>query len=278
MAEISKPGKARTIVGPVGVIPTGPNNSITDVKGVEVGQITLIEGRDVRTGVTVVKPHKGSIFLDKVPAGICVGNGYGKLTGSTQLAELGEIETVLSQHEAVQQAVVIVREDTPGDKRLAAYCILKAGQSATPRELRSDLRDKLPAYMIPSAYVFLEAFPLTPNGKINRRALPAPASSEGRGEKGRGDPGSVKAQPGESAQAPSTSSERLIAEAWQKALNLPQVGIYDNFFDLGGHSLLAMQVVAEIKARSGCRLEPAYLRFETLGQLALTLDERLKKT
>ncbi len=170
---------------------------------------------------------------------------------------------MLGQHPAVKQAVVIAREDTPGDKRLVAYFTLENETPPSSRELRNFLREKLPPYMIPAAYVTLETFPLTPNGKINRRALPTPAQSRGEVQK--------------NIQLPTTPTEQIIAAAWQKALNVSQVGVYDNFFDLGGHSLLAMQVVADIQEKVGVRIEPVYLRFESLGQVAVTLEEKLSK-
>lgn len=114
MPPMIKPCRVRKLVGPIGVLPPGPKNSLTDVGGVKVGHLTLIHGEDIRTGVTVIKPHGGSIYRDKVPAGMFVGNGYGKLTGSTQLQELGEIETpiVLTNTLAVPAAMQALIEFT----------------------------------------------------------------------------------------------------------------------------------------------------------------------
>ncbi len=121
-----------------------------------------------------------------------------------------------------------------------------------------------PLGMVPEImYNSLDTFPLTPNAKIDRRALPAPSS------------GGVESH--KTVQLPQTPNEQLIGEVWKKILKVDQVGVFDNFFDLGGHSLLAMQVVTEIQEKTGCRIEPAYLRFESLGQLAVTLEERLKQ-
>jgi amino acid adenylation domain-containing protein len=152
--------------------------------------------------------------------------------------ELGEIEAVLAQHPDVLQAVVIVREDNPGNKYLAAYLVpkLEALSPASPptiSELRSFLKAKLPDYMIPGAFVFLEAMPLTPNGKIDRRALPAPDTSHRELE--------------DKFVAPSTPTEEIVAAIWAEVLGLQQVGINDNFFDLGGHSLLATQIISRIR-------------------------------
>jgi hypothetical protein len=189
----------------------------------------------------------------------CLGRSDSQVKLRGFRIELGEIEAVLGEHSDVRQAVVMMRSDPSGEARLAAYLTPQPGRSPTGRELRGFLREKLPPYMIPAAYVLLEAFPLTPNGKVDRRALPAPTQ------------GGAEAQ--KTTQPPQTPMEKLIAESWQKALGVAQVGLYDNFFDLGGHSLLAMQVVDDLQARTGSRLNPAYLRFESLGQLAVTLGE-----
>ena len=181
--------------------------------------------------------------------------------------ELGEIESVLMQHPAIGEAVVVVREDTHGDPRLIAYITVKT-EKATNRELRNFLKNRLPIYMVPSTFIILEAFPLNPSGKIDRRALPAP-DSEGL-EMRAGSPGTQKA-----AHPPQTVVEKLIAESWQRVLSVSQVSLFDNFFDLGGHSLLVMQVVADLQEKTGKRLDPAYLRFETLGQLAATFEKIL---
>lgn len=172
--------------------------------------------------------------------------------------ELGEIEATLGQHPAVQQAVVTVREDTPGDKRLAAYLIPQAEAAPSPRELRGFLKNRLPAYMLPASFTILEAFPTTPNGKINRAALPAPERSSAETQK--------------AFQPPTTPTEQAMAEIWKDMLKIEQINLFDNFFDLGGHSLLAMRTVAKIQETYGQRIDPAYLRFESLGQLAARLD------
>ena len=142
--------------------------------------------------------------------------------------ELGEIESVLNQHPAVKETVAVVREDRPGDKRLAAYVVPNSEQAFAPSELRSFLKEKLPDYMIPTAMVFLDLLPLMPNGKVDRRALPAPEQSRSELE-------TVYV-------APQSEVERIIAEVWQQVLRIEQVGLHDNFFDLGGHSLLLIQI------------------------------------
>ncbi len=147
--------------------------------------------------------------------------------------ELREIERVLAQHPAVREVVVIAREDVPGDKRLVAYIVsnLQEGSSVEPL-LRCFLEEKLPKYMVPSAFIVLEVLPLTPNGKVNRRALRPPDLLRYELER--------------SFVAPTTPTEATLAKIWAELLNLEQVGIYDNFFELGGDSLLSMRLMEQI--------------------------------
>jgi amino acid adenylation domain-containing protein len=148
--------------------------------------------------------------------------------------ELGEIEAHLAEHAAVREAVVVAREDAPGEKRLVAYYVPGAG-AAEDGALREHLRARLPEYMVPAAFVALDRFPLTPNAKVDRKALPAP-------EKGR------RAARGAAPSAPPQSElQRRIAGVWREALQIEDVGLDDNFFDLGGHSLLAVRVHRELK-------------------------------
>ncbi len=148
--------------------------------------------------------------------------------------ELGEIEAVLSQHPAVLQTVVLVREDIPGDKRLVAYVVTNQSLSPSKSELRRCLKEQLPEYMVPSAFVMLDSLPLTPNGKVDRRALPIP-------EEG------LRPDLELTYVAPQTEVERTIATVWQEVLHVEQVGVHDNFFDLGGHSLLMAQIHSKLQ-------------------------------
>ncbi|QLE51261.1 amino acid adenylation domain-containing protein [Nostoc sp. C057] len=168
--------------------------------------------------------------------------------------ELGEIEVFLNQHPDIKQVVVTVREDEPGNKYLVAYLVTKDNQP-TPSTLRNFLKKKLPDYMIPAAFVFLEAFPLTPNAKINRRALPAPDISQRNLE--------VDFVP------PRTSTEQELATIWVEVLKVKQVGIHDNFFELGGHSLLATQAISRLREAFSVDFPLRYL-FEnpTIAELA----------
>uniref|UniRef100_A0A2P1CZ88 AptB n=1 Tax=Nostoc sp. FSN-E TaxID=2027337 RepID=A0A2P1CZ88_9NOSO len=146
--------------------------------------------------------------------------------------ELAEIEAVLTQHPDIQQVVVMVREDEPGKKLLVAYLVAQ-NNIPTPKILRNFLKEKLPDYMIPPAFVVLEALPLTPNGKVNRRALPIPEHTRRNLET--------------DFVAPSTQIEKQLATIWTEVLQLKQVGVQDNFFELGGHSLLATQAISRVR-------------------------------
>jgi acyl carrier protein len=146
--------------------------------------------------------------------------------------ELGEIEAQLSACEGVREAVVIAREDSPGDKRLVAYVVPRAGVALSITALRESLSRGLAEYMIPSAFVSLDALPLTPNGKLDRRALPMP------------DQLAVVSREYE---APVGEVEQVIATIWQALLGLERVGRHDHFFELGGHSLLVMRLVTRIR-------------------------------
>jgi amino acid adenylation domain-containing protein len=146
--------------------------------------------------------------------------------------ELEEIEVILSQYPQVQQAVVIVREDKPGDKRLFSYLVPKQNQELSIGELREYVQRKLPEYMLPSGFIILKKLPLTANGKVNRQALPAP------------DDRQLEVV---SFVAPRSPAEEVLAGIWALILGIKQVGIHDNFFALGGHSLLATQVISRIR-------------------------------
>jgi amino acid adenylation domain-containing protein len=153
--------------------------------------------------------------------------------------ELGEVEHALAAHAGVREAVVLCREDTPGEKRLVAYVVAERAGGVAPEGLRAQLKERLPEYMLPSAVVLLDELPLTPNGKVDRAALPAPD-----GER----------QLGDAYVAPRNELEARIAAIWCEVLGVGQLGVQDNFFDLGGHSLLAMQVVSRIRADLGVDL------------------------
>jgi acyl carrier protein len=173
--------------------------------------------------------------------------------------ELGEIEAALLTHKAVRKAVVIVREDVPGDKRLVGYIVPQQQPPATS-ELHSFLKDKLPAYMLPSAFVMLDALPVTRNGKLDRRALPAPGPS--------------RPDLTTSFLAPATELERRIAEIWQEVLSVDRVGMRDNFFELGGHSLLLLQLHGKLSETLRQKVSIIELfKYPTIATLTAHLDQ-----
>jgi len=147
--------------------------------------------------------------------------------------EPGEIEALLKQQPAVREAIVLAREDQPGDQRLVAYVGLNPGAACGSDDLRRYLRSKLPEYLVPANFVLLKRLPLTPNGKVDRQALPAPDS--------------LRPELAATYIAPGDEIEQAIARIWQAALRLDQVGLHDNFFDLGGHSLLLVQVHQQLR-------------------------------
>ena len=146
--------------------------------------------------------------------------------------ELGEIETVIARHPDIQEVAVIDREDTPGEKKLAAYLVPKDREFKSS-ELRAFLAERLPNYMVPSAYAKLDSLPITPSGKIDRRALPAPDFS--------------RSELGETFVAPRSDLELKLTSIWQEVLKLDSIGVKDNFFDLGGHSLLAVSLLTQVE-------------------------------
>lgn len=173
--------------------------------------------------------------------------------------ELGEIQSVLLTHPALQEAVVIVYGED-ANQQLAAYLVSKPRQTIpSTTELRSFLSEKLPAFMVPSVFVALESMPLTPNGKINRRALPPPTKT------------SVNSS--HEFVAPRNKTEELVASIWSNLLDVEKVGIFDNFFDLGGHSLLATRFVSRLRESLQVELPlKAVFLFPTIAELAPRID------
>lgn len=172
--------------------------------------------------------------------------------------EIGEIEATLSQHPKVQEAVVVVWEDTPLEKRLVAYVVVDKKQTFTITELRSFLKERLPEYLIPSSFTFIDKLPLTPNHKIDRRALPAPAPIRTSLEK--------------EYVAPRTIIEETIARIWSELLNVERVGIYDNFLDLGGDSLIGFQVIVRAKQADIPITIRQLRKYPTIAELAAVVN------
>jgi acyl carrier protein len=168
--------------------------------------------------------------------------------------EPGEIEAVLRQHADVRDCAVVAREDASGEKRLVAYVVGDAAEDG----LRAHLRTILPEHMVPGAFVTLDRLPLTPSGKLDRRALPAPEHAAG-----------------EAYVAPRTSVEEALAGIWAQVLGRERVGVHDNFFDLGGHSMLAVRVAARVRDALGVELTVrALFENRTIGGLARWISER----
>jgi acyl-coenzyme A synthetase/AMP-(fatty) acid ligase len=178
--------------------------------------------------------------------------------------ELGEIESHLTRHAHVKEAVVLAREDSPGEKRLVAYVTARDPSISSvlgAESLRAHLKAALPDHMVPSAFVVLEAFPLSPNGKLDRRALPSPQSG---------------AYVSRAYEPPQGQVEEILAGIWSEILKIQKIGRHDNFFELGGHSLLGMKMIVEV-ARM-LRIQPPVLtifQHPTIRKMGLRLEELL---
>ena len=191
------------------------------------------EARMYRTGDLVRRRSDGTIdFLGRVDSQVKV-RGF--------RIELGEIETVLKKHPAVDEAVVVVRSDQPGEQRLAAYYVLHKGvDPVSGSQLARSIKATLPDYMIPAFFMELPGFPLTPNGKIDRRALPVPDQ--------------LRPSLETTYTAPRTAQEEVLVEVWQEVLGLDKVGVEDNFFELGGDSIRAAVLANRLEETTGVRM------------------------
>ncbi|MEQ1930680.1 MAG: non-ribosomal peptide synthetase, partial [Parvularculaceae bacterium] len=207
------------------------------------------EGRVYRTGDLARRLSGGEIeHLGRIDAQV-------KLRGFR--IELGEIEAAIETHEATARAIAAVKPDASGEPMLVAYVLYRDGMTATGSDLRRMLRASLPSYMLPQMFIEIDRVPLTGSGKIDRNALPSPA---GGGEKRRRNI------------APRTETESAIAAIWRDILRVADVSVTDNFFELGGQSLQAAQMAARFKERTGWRLAPRAVIFDTLEQLAAGLE------
>lgn len=173
--------------------------------------------------------------------------------------ELGEIESVLSEAPGVQQAVALVREDVPGDRRLVAYVVVDDSAGFDSDGAKAWMAERLPRYMIPSLFVTLPSMPLTPSAKVDRLALPPP-------ERGRGAVTRYH--------APETEMEKQLAAVWCEVLGLERVGADENFFDLGGHSLLTVKAIFAMKDRTGTVISPAEYMMQNLSQIAKCYEQQ----
>jgi hypothetical protein len=223
------------------------------------------EGRMYRTGdLARWRPDGRLDFLGRADFQV-------KLRGYR--VELGEIESVIDRHETVQQSVVVAREDTPGVVQLVGY--LLADGKVDETALRKEMLQSLPDYMVPRHFVTLDAFPLTPNKKIDRKALPAPTVGQAPAA-----PAPVVAPTAPAAPVDLGSEAEIsdrIAAIWSATLGVPQIGAKDSFFDLGGHSLLAVQVHREIRATMGVQKLSItdIFRAPTLGALAKIVAQKV---
>jgi amino acid adenylation domain-containing protein len=171
--------------------------------------------------------------------------------------ELGEIERALLAHSTVHECVVVVREDTPGDQRLVAYCVPESGTTIVATDLRTHALQSLPEYMVPGAVVTLDVLPLSASGKVDRRALPQP---------------DVTQRDESSYVAPRNDAEAELADLWSALLNVERVGVFDSFFELGGHSLLLTQLASRIEDRFGVKLSLRVLfGAPTIDEMALAI-------
>ncbi len=179
--------------------------------------------------------------------------------------ELGEIEAVLESYAAVREAAVVAREDVPGDKRLVAYVTLQTGETASISELQQHLEKQVPAFMVPSAFVLLEKMPISSNGKLDRRALPAPEITRETSANAYVEPTSLV--------------QGQLVQIWEELLDVRPIGIKDNFFSLGGHSLLAARLIEKIQQACGKKIALATLfAGPTVEQLALALTQDVSST
>jgi len=210
----------------------------------------VAEGRLYRTGDLVRYYEDGNLeYLGRVDQQVKI-RGY--------RIELSEVEEALSRINTIREVAVIAREDNPGVKRLVAYYVAVQDSNPTVTELRAELKQQLPDYMIPAAFVALDALPVTANGKLDRRGLPKPAADS------------------ELAQrhvAPSTERETVLAEIWKQVLNLEEVGIRDNFFEMGGDSILSIQIISRAKLAGLHITTKQIFENQTIEELAAVASE-----
>ena len=243
-------------------VPIGmPGEIFIGGKGVAIGYHARPELTAQRFVADHLSGRPGARLYATGDLGKCLGGGsyihLGRLDAQVKIRgmriELGEIEAALGAICEVQNGIVIARESAPGEGRLVAYVVFRPGQDLTVSEVRRQLRKTLPDHMIPSVVVALDTVPLTPNGKIDRQALPDPFMSSRR---------TLSTEP------PSPGIERQMAEIWREYLQVESIGAQDNFFELGGQSLLALRVAAAVERKLGRRMDARSLFFQTLRQVS----------
>ncbi|MCG8312658.1 MAG: non-ribosomal peptide synthetase, partial [Pseudomonadales bacterium] len=226
------------------------NHAFCKVDLPDIGQTTLY-----RTGDIVISHACGNMEYRRRRDNQVKVRGY--------RIELGDIESALASLDNINEALVIVREDVPGDKRIVAYLVNEPGTLPTITEVRNKLKLLLPNYMIPQFIVNVPEFPKTPNGKIDRKALPVPYATN--------------QQASANKPKPSGQHEELIADIWKKLLKNDNIYRNDNFFELGGHSLLSMEFINEIRGQTNVLFTPRDVILSDLSQLAKKLDESNKQ-
>jgi amino acid adenylation domain-containing protein len=209
--------------------------------------------------------YKTGDFARYRPDGMieCLGRTDSQVKLRGHRIDLGEIESTLRQYPDVREAAVLLREDDPGQKRLVAYLVISGKASPETNGLQQFLKARLPDFMVPGVFIVLEKFPLTPNGKTDRKALPAPSSRSPQGK--------------DNLVLPATPTEETLAQIWQELLREPRIGIQDNFFEIGGHSLLAMQLLARLRTIFRAELSlRSIFEAPTIAQMAAILDRQVK--
>ena len=235
---------------------------ILDLRLEDAQKLEITESQEVSNSVRSHLLYKTGDLARYLPDGNI--EYIGRIDGQVKIRgfriELGEIETALAKHRAIKQAVVLAREDTPGDKRLVAYLAVNPEEQLTIADLRVQLQGQLPDYMVPAIFMTVEAMPKTPSGKIDRRALPPPQQQ--RPEQSQG------------YAAPQSELERVLAGIWSKLLKLDRVGIHDNFFEIGGNSLMTLQIALQVRALLDKDLPVVKLfQHPTIAQLANYLNK-----
>ena len=212
-----------------------------------------VDARLYKTGDLVRYRKDGTLeFLGRVDDQVKI-RGY--------RIELGEIETTLAGHPGVQSCTVLAREDTPGNKRLVAYLVARESESVDAEKLKKFLKQRLPDFIVPAYFVFLDSLPITQNGKIDRKALPAPSYKD--------------TLAAEEFVAPRTETEKKLAAIWMDLLKVERIGIHDDFFDLGGDSLLAIRVMLQIREVFGVVLSMhTFCPSATISGLGKALEGR----
>lgn len=247
---------------PVGI----PGEIFIGGEGLARGYLNRPELTDERFVPDAIGGRPGSLLYRTGDRARLLGNGEIEFVGRTDYqvkvrgfrVEPGEIETTLEQHPAVREAVVLAKADRTGAKRLVAYAVTDKSTVTSTSDLRAFLKQKLPDYMVPTSFVLMDSFPLTPNGKLDRAALPEPEATRDESR---------------AYVAPRNEIEARLAQVWERVMGIERIGVTDNFFDLGGHSLLAVRLFSEIMRVFGSSIPlAAIFQSPTIAELAPLLE------